>query len=441
MKKAVTNWGLYPVVEADWQQPSRPEEAASLVGEHKPLIARGLGRCYGDSALSETIVSTLHWNKLLDFDAQTGTLTCESGVSFEDIILTFLPQGFFLPVTPGTKFITVGGAIASDIHGKNHHSEGTFSNHLHWIDLLTPQGTVRCSRTENSDLFWATCGGMGLTGIILRACFSLKKVETAYIKQKSIKARNLDHILDLLDEYGHYTYSVAWIDCLSKGKALGRSVLLLGEHAKLEDLNEKQRRNPFLTHKNSPLLVPFNLPSFTLNRLSVSAFNFLYYNKAARGIRESVIHYNPYYYPLDVIHHWNRIYGKRGFTQYQFVIPMEGGREGMKKILTRVTESGESSFLSVLKIFGTEAKRGLLFPARGYTLTLDFPITSSVFRLLDDLDAMVTELGGKVYLTKDVRLNADTFARMYPKDDFQKIRAAAGSAGVFESEQSKRLFG
>eukprot|EP01034_Spumella_vulgaris_P010988 gene10988-13951_t len=206
MKKAVTNWGMYPVVQAEWVQPSLPEEALAVVQGDKPLIARGLGRCYGDSALSDTIVSTLQWNKLLHFEAETGTLTCESGVSFEDIILTFLPQGFFIPVTPGTKFITVGGAIASDIHGKNHHSEGTFSNHLHWIDLLTPKGIIRCSRTENSDLFWATCGGMGLTGIILRASFSLKKVETAYIKQKSIKARNLDHILDLLDESGHYTY-------------------------------------------------------------------------------------------------------------------------------------------------------------------------------------------------------------------------------------------
>ena len=344
-------------------------------------------------------------------------------------------------MTPGTKFITVGGAVASDIHGKNHHTEGTFSNHLHWIDLLTAdKGIVRCSKHENADLFWATCGGMGLTGIIVRACFSLKRVETAYIRQKSIKAKNLDHILDLLEEYGHYTYSVAWIDCLSRGNSLGRSILLLGEHALMDDLSEKQKKQPFRTHKTSPLFIPFDFPSFTLNRLSVSAFNFLFYNKTRSGIRESVIHYDPYYYPLDVIHHWNRIYGKRGFTQYQFVIPMEGGREGMKRILKKVTESGESSFLSVLKIFGKEKQRGLLFPTEGYTLTLDFPITKSVFRLLDELDRMVTELGGKVYLTKDVRLGPETFAKMYPKEEFQDIRKHAGSLGVFESAQSKRLF-
>lgn len=441
MKQAVSNWGKYPVVDAELVSPSVPEDLLAFPLGHKPLIARGLGRCYGDSALSDNIVSTLNWNKFLSFDPQTGVLVCESGVSFEDIILQFLPQGFFIPVTPGTKFITVGGAIASDIHGKNHHQEGTFSNHLHWIDLLTAdRGIVRCSKTENSDLFWATCGGMGLTGIIARACFSLKRVETAYIKQKSIKARNLDHILDLLAENGHYTYSVAWIDCLSKGKSLGRSVLLLGEHATLADLSPKQKQHPFKLHKESPLLVPFDFPSFTLNRLSVKAFNFLYYNKTPRGTRDSVVHYDPYYYPLDVIHHWNRIYGKRGFTQYQFVIPMEGGREGMKKILTKVTESGQSSFLSVLKIFGKETRRGLLFPSEGYTLTLDFPITKAVFKLLDELDAMVTDLGGKVYLTKDVRLNRETFAKMYPVHEFQNLRQSVGSAGVFESEQSKRLF-
>jgi decaprenylphospho-beta-D-ribofuranose 2-oxidase len=441
MKQAVTNWGKYPVIEADLVSPSVPEDLLFYPNGHKPLIARGLGRCYGDSALSETIVSTLQWNKFLQFDENTGILVCESGASFEDIILTFLPRGFFLPVTPGTKFITVGGAIASDIHGKNHHSEGTFSHHLHWIDLLTAdKGIIRCSKLENADLFWATCGGMGLTGIIVRACFSLKKVETAYIKQTSIKAKNLDHIMDLLAEYGHFTYSVAWIDCLSKGNSLGRSILLLGEHAQTEDLSDNQKKRPFATHKDSPILVPFDFPSFTLNHLSVSAFNFLFYNKTRSGIRENVIHYDPYYYPLDAIHHWNRIYGKRGFTQYQFVIPLEGGREGMRKILKKVTESGESSFLSVLKIFGKEQQRGLLFPAEGYTLTLDFPITKSVFKLLDELDQMVVDLGGKVYLTKDVRLSAETFAKMYPKADFQAIRNQMGSVGVFESEQSKRLF-
>jgi len=441
MKTPISNWGQYPILDAEFVTPSSPEELRANSFVQKPLIARGMGRCYGDSALSAHIVSTQHWNKYIAFDEQTGELVCEAGLSFDDIIRTFLPRGFFLPVTPGTKFISVGGAIASDIHGKNHHSEGTFSNHLNWFDLLLAnRETKRCSKTENADLFWATCGGMGLTGIITRVSFTLKKVETAYIRQTSIRARNLDQLLDLFEETAHYTYSVAWIDCLSRGKSLGRSVLLLGEHAVLDELNTKQKQHPLLVHKDPKLFVPFNFPGFVLNTLSVKAFNFLYYHKAPSGTKVSTVHYEPYYYPLDSVLHWNRIYGKRGFTQYQFVIPKEGGREGMKKIIHRIAESGQGSFLAVLKVFGKEEARHLLFPSEGYTLALDFPVTEKVFKLLDELDKLVLELGGKLYLTKDVRMKRETFAQMYPSQAFEAIRNETGSAGVFESEQSLRLF-
>lgn len=436
MKTEVTNWGKYPIKKAELIAPSSPSGFIIPSGSH-PFIARGMGRCYGDSALSEGIVSTLNWNKLLHFSPESGLLICESGVTFEDIIQVFLPKGFFLPVTPGTKFITVGGAIASDIHGKNHHSEGTFSKHVEWLEILTPQGNrARCSRSENAELFNATCGGMGLTGIITQVAFRLKKVETAYIRQKTVKAKNLDHLLDLFEENKDYTYSVSWADCLSKGNKLGRGILYLGEHASLLELPEKLRRHPFKIHNPGKLSVPFDFPSFALNPLTVKAFNFLYYHKAPGRPFENVVHYDPYFYPLDAILHWNRIYGKRGFTQYQFVIPMEGGREGMKKILGEIADSGQGSFLAVLKVFGKEEARHLLFPSEGYTLALDFPVSEKVFRLLDRLDAMVTDLGGKIYLTKDVRLKSETFRNMYPVDEFKPFM----DTRVFASEQSERLF-
>lgn len=439
-KMKITDWGKFPEIQAEVFEPASPQTFVPDFSE--PLIARGLGRCYGDSALGKRIVSTLKWNKFLAFEPETGKLTCESGVSFDQIIRTFLPRGFFLPVTPGTKFITVGGAIASDIHGKNHHSEGTFSRHVESLDLLTADGSVKtCSRSENADIFWATCGGMGLTGIIVRATFFLKRVESAYIRQKSIKARNLDHILDLFDEHDSYTYSVSWIDCLQRGKNMGRSLLYLGEHAAADELNPSAARNPFRLHGEPRLSVPFDFPSFALNTFSVKAFNFLYYHKAPRGEHDSVIHYDPYFYPLDSVMHWNRIYGKRGFTQYQFVIPKEGGREGMKRILGRIADSGQGSFLAVLKVFGNEKPRYLLFPAEGYTLALDFPINQKVFALLDELDREVTDLGGKIYLTKDARLKPEMFSRMYDTLSFSRLREQTKSAGVFESLQSARIFG
>ncbi len=440
LKKAITDWGKYPVVEAEFMEPPSPEKFTPDLS--RPLIARGLGRCYGDSALGERIVSTLSWNKFLVFDEKSGRLTCESGVSFDEIIRTFLPRGFFLPVTPGTKYITVGGAIAGDIHGKNHHGEGTFSRHVDSFDLLTGEGIVKtCSRNENAALFWATCGGMGLTGIILRASFFLKRVQTAYIRQKSIKAKNLDHILDLFDEHHDYTYSVSWIDCLTRGKNMGRSLLYLGEHALPDQLNAKEKKHPFLLHREPRLNVPFDFPSFALNTFSVKAFNFLYYHKAPSGEHDSLIHYDPYFYPLDSVKHWNRIYGKRGFTQYQFVIPREGGREGMKSILNRIAASGQGSFLAVLKVFGKEDARHLLFPTEGYTLALDFAITKNLFPLLDELDREVTDCGGKIYLNKDVRLKPEVFSTMYPADEFAQFRKANKASGVFESRQSLRIFG
>lgn len=438
MRKHISNWGNYPLMEVEWKEASQINDSKLIKGIHGHAIARGLGRCYGDSALSNTVVSTLKLNKFIAFDPESGVLECESGVSFEDILNTFVPRGFFLPVTPGTKFITVGGAIASDIHGKNHHSEGTFSSHVLGINILLSSGEMaHCSPSENRELFDATCGGMGLTGIIVSAIFKLKKIESSFIRQQTVICKNLDEIIEAFEIHEKATYSVAWIDCMMKGKNLGRSVLMPGEHL----THNHEAGYGLKLHKKSKLNIPFYFPSVALNSISVKAFNFLYYNKAKISGDTSIVHYEPYFYPLDAVLNWNRIYGSRGFTQYQFVIPKEAGKEGLPKILKKITESGLGSFLAVLKLFGKQNQHNpILFPMEGYTLALDFPITGKLFPLLDELDTLVADYGGRIYLTKDVRLKPEMFRKMYPEADrFIETARKFNPGFMFSSSQSERL--
>ena len=442
MSTQLTNWGNYPVLEeAEIKSASNPTEAATLAKEWEHYIPRGLGRCYGDSALSENVLSTLALDRMIDFNPETGVLTCEAGVSFESIIQTFLPRGWFLPVTPGTKFITVGGAIAADIHGKNHHSEGSWSRHLHSFRLLTPRGEIlHCSKSENKEIFWATCGGMGLTGLLLDATFKLKKVETSYIVQHSQKAENLDAILKLFDENLNYTYSVAWLDVLAKGKKLGRSILYLGEDATQKDLRgTKYEKDPLKLHSSGKFFVPFYPPNFVMNNLTMKLFNIAYYHKTRKKRKTSIVHYDPYYYPLDGIHHWNRVYGKRGFVQYQFVLPPETGYEGLVKILEKISSRGFGSFLTVLKWFGDQ--EGLIsFPKKGYTLAMDFSATPQLFPFLDELDEIVLKYGGRLYLTKDSRMDKKILTEGYEGwGEFMKIKRQVDPEGKMESLQSRRL--
>lgn len=259
----VSNWGKYPEVDAAVFEYNNTAKCVELINEKQKLIPRGMGRCYGDSALCKNILSTLKLNHLLDFDAEKGILTCEAGVTFEEVIKLFIPKGWFMPVSPGTKFITIGGAIASDIHGKNHHAKGTFSDHVYWMEIITPNGeVVKCSKTENAELFNLTCGGMGLTGLITKVCFQLFPVETSYIRQESIKAKNLDEIMKIFEESGSWTNSVAWIDCLAKGKSLGKSIMMVGEFAKVSELKTSaQKAHPLKTHKAGKLFLPFNFPN------------------------------------------------------------------------------------------------------------------------------------------------------------------------------------
>jgi FAD/FMN-containing dehydrogenase len=445
LKQQLGGWGNFPVQPSHVFRPEKLRDLTAILtaGGMSSYISRGLGRSYGDAALNDGGGVILHerFNRFLSFDPATGLLGCEAGVSFAEILELFVPRGYFLPVTPGTKHITVGGAIAADVHGKNHHRDGSISSFVESFRLLTPAGpTVECSRTQEPELFWATIGGMGLTGIILSARFRLIPIETSYLRVDYQRVNNLDQALEsFLSTDLNYQYSVAWIDCLATGGSLGRSVLIRGSHARAGELSERQRRQPLVAHRRPKRNVPFAFPSLVLNTNSVRAFNALYYAK--HRTREGVItHYDPFFYPLDSVMHWNRIYGKRGFVQYQAVLPPRTSREGLIKLLERFSGTGRASFLAVLKSFG-DANQGLLsFPTRGYTLALDIPNRHGLADFVEELDAIVLSHGGRVYLAKDACLNPDKLSVMYPHlSRFKQIKQRVDPRGCLSSSLARRV--
>ncbi len=436
----VCNWGRFPVTESVVHHFDKAMTASEKVSALPSLIARGMGRSYGDASLGSHILSTLRFNRFLSFNEERGVLRCESGVTLDEIIQVFLPRGWFLPVTPGTRFVTVGGAVASDIHGKNHHLTGSFSNHLLSMEILLSSGEIlTCSPRHRSDLFHATCGGMGLTGIILSAEFRLIPVQSAFIRRNVSRGRNLDEIMRLFEEHKKAVYSVAWIDCLSSGKNLGRSVLFTGHHATAEDLKgTADEDEPFPSQEKMSFNVPLTLPSVILNRFSVRAFNTLYFNGNRPG-SEGIIHHAPFFFPLDRIRHWNRIYGRRGFFQYQFVLPREESFDGLREILEMSSASGSASFLAVLKLFGRQDSL-MSFPMEGYTLAMDFPCTDANLKLAEKLDQAVLRRKGRIYLTKDARMPREVFEESYPnRKKFGEILEKYDPEHKFSSLQSKRL--
>ena len=439
MKKRIADWGQYPVIEANEQSFTFNNELNDLVKHNDNVIARGSGRCYGDSALATNTISTLKYDNILFFDTINGVITCQPGITLEQLLQVIVPQGWFLPVTPGTKLITIGGAVASNVHGKNHRKDGSFSKHVIEIELrLASNESVICSPTQNADLFEATCGGMGLTGIITLVTFRLKKIETSFIKQKQIKAGSLDELLYLFEQYRESDYAVAWIDCLKKGKHFGRGILTIGQHALLSDLNKEQKNNPLHIPDKKKLNFPFNLPAFVLNNFTVKAFNLLFYTKNLKKETESTVGYDSFFYPLDAINNWNRMYGKKGFVQYQFVLPLTA-KHGLIEILNRISRQGQGSFLTVLKVLGKQESM-ISFPREGYTLALDFPVRDGLFEFLDELDAILVKHGGRIYLTKDARMKAAMMESGYP--ELQKFKAIVNQYnpdGKFRSLQSDRL--
>ena len=427
-------WGRYPAIDAEIDPPiSDPIIMASRLRQgEQSVIARGMGRSYGDSSLAQRMISCLGLNNLLRFDRVTGVVRCGAGTTLSALLNVVVREGWFLSVTPGTKFVTVGGAIASDVHGKNHHIVGCFSECVDSFDLLLANGEiVTCSRSQCSDLFHATCGGMGLTGIVVEATLRLKPIQSAFIEQTTLKAKNLAEVVSFFEAYRGATYSVAWIDCLAAGAAMGRALLMLGEHSESGGMVRQERR---------PLSIPFDLPTQTLNRFSIGAFNMLYYHRVRAERSAQRQHYEPFFYPLDRIHHWNRLYGRRGFLQYQLVIPKAVGLEGLSTIFEKIVESRRGSFLAVLKLLGSENANLLSFPLEGYTLSVDFKMEDGLLDLLNELDAVVLDHGGRIYLTKDARMEESTFKQSYPRwEQFQGVRERYGALGKFASHQSIRL--
>jgi decaprenylphospho-beta-D-ribofuranose 2-oxidase len=428
----LTGWGRFPIIQTRGRSFDNQEALGDYLKSVEDCIAHGMGRSYGDSAINEQVIFTRRFNKILSFDPQTGTVVCESGVSLADLIDAFLPRGWFLRVVPGTKFISVGGAIASDVHGKNHHQVGCFSEHVLAFDLMLPQGqVVRCSRQENLPLFHATCGGMGLTGVILRAELSLKPIHSSYIRETLIPGPNLEKVIDLFEENRSAAYSVAWIDCLAKNENQGRSIVMLGEPAEA---------GPLTLPLSKTWTVPMGLPGFCLNQYTVSLFNHLYYQLKSNFVAGRLVSMDEFFFPLDKISHWNKLYGRRGFTQYQLVLPKDAGLTGLRVILDKIAAAGLGSFLAVLKLFGAENANYLSFPLEGYTLALDFKIQNRLFPFLNELDHIVLDHGGRLYLTKDVRMSREIFQKGYPRwEQFAQIRALYHLKKKFNSLQSKRL--
>jgi decaprenylphospho-beta-D-ribofuranose 2-oxidase len=427
----ISGWGNYPQQESQLLTPSSRASLHAAVKLEGNLIARGMGRSYGDSANASRVLRMSYCDHFLEFDEKTGELTAEAGITLREILKLIVPKGWFLPVTPGTSYVTLGGAIASDVHGKNHHSAGTFGQHVKSVNMMLGTGeVVIASNDTNTDLFHATCGGMGLIGVILSATIQLIPIRSSFIKQKTIKADCIEAACESFEDNSNSTYSVAWIDCLAKGKSLGRSILMLGEHAEQGGLEIDLKE---------PVSVPVYTPSALLNRVTMKTFNGAYWHKA-KDERSQIVPLIPYFYPLDAIGNWNKLYGKAGFLQFQCVIPKVDGIANMRKLLTEITESGEGSFLAVLKQFGKANDNLLSFPTEGYTLALDFKLTSSAITTLRRLEEIVVGMGGRLYLTKDAVMQEDTFKATYPNwEKFESVREKYGAIGKFSSSQSKRL--
>lgn len=445
VSRPVAGWGNHPVETCHVYRPERSDELAEIVARapEPSLIARGLGRSYGDPAMNagSGVIDTGRLDRMLAFDAETGILHCETAVSLAEILEAMVPRGFFFPVTPGTKYVTLGGAIAADVHGKNHHHSGSMSQHLVDFALLTANGDVlNCSPTENAEVFWATVGGMGLTGLVLEARVKLRPIETAYMRVDYQKARDLDQLLEFIQIADRvHDYGVAWIDCLSRGRNVGRSVLMSANHADPSELRAKAAGDPHRIPAHLHPQVPFTLPNLVLNPYSAAIFNECVYRGSPSGQR--IIDCERYFYPLDAVHAWNRVYGQRGALQYQIALPSATAREGIIQILESLSSARRASFLAVLKSFGPADDGLLSFPAEGMTLAIDLPHTGpDLLEQLHHFDQVVLRLGGRVYLAKDACLSAEHFAAMYPNlKQFREIKAKIDPNQRFSSSQARRL--
>ena len=441
-ERLLTGWGRTAGTRAFVASPDGVDAVAAALASAgaRGVVARGLGRSYGDAAQNAggVVVDATGLDRILDVDIAAGTVTVEAGVSLDRLIAALLPFGWFLPVTPGTAYVTVGGAVAADVHGKNHHRDGGFCEHVERLVLVTPTGE-RLTLGPDDDLFWATAGGMGLTGVVVEATVRLLRVETARIVEDVERCSDVDDCMARMEARDEeYRYSVAWIDCLARGRRLGRSVLIRGDHARVDDLPPRQRPGALDRVRGVRLAAPPWAPNGLLRRETVAAFNEAYYRRAPREARR-VVALDPFFYPLDGVRDWNRMYGGRGFLQYQLAVPF-GREDALRAALERLSGARVASFLAVLKRFG--AQRGLLsFPRPGWTLALDIPAgDAGLAGLLDGLDELVAGAGGRVYFAKDSRLRPDLVEAMYPElPRWRELQRRVDPAGVMRSDLARRL--
>ncbi|MEV0924709.1 FAD-binding oxidoreductase [Streptomyces spongiicola] len=440
----VTGWGRTAPSAALLIRPRTHDEAVAAVHHcgSRGAIARGLGRAYGDAAQNAggAVLDMTGLDRIRTIDAEGGVVVCDAGVSLHRLMEVLLPLGWFVPVTPGTRYVTVGGAVCADIHGKNHHVSGSFSRHVLSLELLTADGEVR-TVLPGTELFDATAGGMGLTGVVLSTTLRLHPVQTSLMSVDTERTTDLDDLMARLTTGDdRYRYSVAWIDLLARGAATGRAVLTRGDHAPLDALPARARRRPLEFRPRRLPAPPGPVPGGLLGRTSVSVFNELWYRRAPRARRGRMQGIPAFFHPLDGVPHWNRVYGRGGFVQYQFVVG-HGREEALREVVRRVAGRGCPSFLAVLKRFGEGDPGWLSFPMPGWTLALDVPAgLPGLDAFLDGLDQVVADAGGRVYLAKDSRLRPELLTVMYPGlDRFRALRARIDPRGVFVSDLARRL--
>jgi FAD/FMN-containing dehydrogenase len=429
-------WGRLPAPGRESLSP----DLESLT--HRAALSRGMGRSYGDSSLpadaDDKVVATRLADRVLSFDPATGVLRTEAGLSLAELNRLLLPRGWFTPVTPGTKFVTLGGMVASDVHGKNHHQEGCFGEHVRSLRIrLADDSIVECDRTRHPDLFFGTIGGMGLTGHILEVEVGMHAVPSGWIWMESERVRDLNEFLAALERAaGGWPMTMGWIDCLAGGSSLGRGILMAGRWATLKEAGSTPPRPP------PRVALPFELPSWALNPFTASTFNSLYYWRHMDHRSQRVVAPEPFFYPLDAVQHWNRAYGARGFTQYQCVLPRAAGTAAVRELLQRVVKLGCASPLCVIKDCGPEGEGLLSFPLEGTSIAIDMPVSADIQRIVDGLNELVIAAGGRIYLTKDRFTRPEHFRAMEPRlDAFLALREKWDPKRRLRSAQSVRLFG
>ena len=443
-EQLLTGWGRTSPSLAKVVPVSTVEEVQKCIEESGPrgVLARGLGRSYGDAAQSGgASVIDLQQMSSISLNASTGAVTVGTGVSFHDLLLATVPAGFFVPVSPGTRMVTIGGAIAADVHGKNHHVEGSFGNHVQEIKLVNGLGELRALNPDDAqsqEQFWATVGGMGLTGVMTEATFKMIPISSSLISVDTERCADLDEVMArMIESDSQYRYSVAWIDSVS---ASGRGVITRGDHATRDQLPEHKRATALAYGPKALAKTPGFIPSGLLNKFTVRAFNEVWYRKAPKHEQGALQPISEFFHPLDFVADWNRVYGPAGFVQYQFVVPDEAG-EVIGTALRKLQSIGAPSFLTVLKRFGTANPAPLSFPQAGWTLAADVPAgIPGLAAALDELDELVANAGGRLYLAKDSRQSPEMFARTYPRlKQWQRTRDQMDPKGIFKSDLARRL--